>query len=125
MMKGKAAGAAFYVWNTWPRWLLTFKCSNRVCKWEVIPQFDCDPYRIDFRVDLQWYDPDGKYFDKPIRQAVYLLEFDEAYHLEPANRQADQQRDAYIEQQTGLRPLRIRHEEQELWTCLSSTGDAS
>ncbi|MGU5622381.1 hypothetical protein ACV1CY_03445 [Aeromonas caviae] len=85
---------------------------------EVIPQFSCGPYRIDFRVDLQWFDPDGKYFDKPIRQEAYLLEFDEAYHLEPANRQADHQRDAYIEQQTGLRPLRIRHEEQELWATI-------
>ncbi|WP_368163978.1 hypothetical protein [Aeromonas sp. R6-2] len=85
---------------------------------EVIPQFSCGPYRIDFRVDLQWFDLDGKYFDKPIRQEVYLLEFDEAYHLEPANRQADHQRDAYIEQQTGLRPLRIRHEEQELWATI-------
>ncbi|MGL4204882.1 MAG: hypothetical protein ACRCRW_01920 [Aeromonadaceae bacterium] len=85
---------------------------------QVIPQFSCGPYRIDFRVDLQWFDPDGKYFDKPIRQEVYLLEFDEAYHLEPANRQADHQRDAYIEQQTGLRPLRIRHEEQELWATI-------
>ncbi|HDT6080080.1 TPA: hypothetical protein QHC28_004812 [Aeromonas veronii bv. veronii] len=88
---------------------------------EVIPQFTCGPYRIDFRVDLQWFDPDGKYFDKPIRQAVYLLEFDEAYHLEPVNRQADHQRDAYIEQQTGLRPLRIRHEEQELWATICRT----
>lgn len=88
---------------------------------EVIPQFSCGPYRIDFRVDLQWFDPDGKYFDKPIRQEVYLLEFDEAYHLEPANRQADHQRDAYIEQQTGLRPLRIRHEEQELWVTICRT----
>lgn len=85
---------------------------------QVIPQFSCGPYRIDFRVDLQWFDPDGKYFDKPIRQEAYLLEFDEAYHLEPSNRQADQQRDAYIEQQTGLRPLRIRHEEQELWATI-------
>lgn len=85
---------------------------------QVSPQFSCGPYRIDFRVDLQWFDPDGKYFDKPIRQEAYLLEFDEAYHLEPSNRQADQQRDAYIEQQTGLRPLRIRHEEQELWATI-------
>ncbi len=88
---------------------------------EVIPQFSCGPYRIDFRVDLQWFDPDGKYFDVPNRQETYLLEFDEAYHLEPANRQADQQRDAYIEQQTGLRPLRIRHEEQELWATICRT----
>ncbi|RWS97311.1 hypothetical protein [Aeromonas caviae] len=88
---------------------------------EVIPQFSCGPYRIDFRVDLQWFDPDGKYFDVPIRQETYLLEFDEAYHLEPANRQADQQRDTYIEQQTGLRPLRIRHEEQELWAAICRT----
>ncbi|MGI2814656.1 hypothetical protein [Aeromonas veronii] len=85
---------------------------------EVIPQFSCGPYRIDFRVDLQWFDPDGNYFDKPLRQETYLLEFDEAYHLEPSNRQADHQRDAYIEQQTGLRPLRIRHEEQELWATI-------
>ncbi|BDA17371.1 hypothetical protein KAM345_012850 [Aeromonas caviae] len=85
---------------------------------EVIPQSACGPYRIDFRVDFQWFDPDGKYFDRPIRQETYLLEFDEAYHLEPANRHADQQRDAYIEQQTGLRPLRIRHEEQELWVTI-------
>ncbi|MFM5695823.1 hypothetical protein [Aeromonas veronii] len=88
---------------------------------EVIPQFSCGPYRIDFRVDLQWFDPDGKYFDKQIRQEAYLLEFDEAYHLEPANSQADQQRDAYIEQQTGIRPLRIRHEEQELWATICRT----
>lgn len=88
---------------------------------EVIPQFSCGPYRIDFRVDLQWFDPDGNYFDVPIRQETYLLEFDEAYHLEPANRQADQQRDAYIEQQAGLRPLRIRHEEQELWATICRT----
>ncbi|HDI1211898.1 TPA: hypothetical protein PKO72_000585 [Aeromonas hydrophila] len=88
---------------------------------EVIPQFSCGPYRIDFRVDLQWFDPDGNYFDVPLRQETYLLEFDEAYHLEPANRQADQQRDAYIEQQTGLRPLRIRHEEQELWATICRT----
>ncbi|EHE0024981.1 hypothetical protein JN652_002011 [Vibrio cholerae] len=85
---------------------------------EVIPQFACGPYRVDFRVNLQWFDPNGNYFDVPIRQESYLLEFDEAYHLEPANRQADQQRDAYIEQQTGLRPLRIRHEEQELWATI-------
>jgi len=44
-----------------------------------------------------------------------LLEFDEAYHQEPANHQADQRRDDCIEQQTGLRPLRIRHEEQAQW----------
>ncbi|MGN5152105.1 hypothetical protein ACTG23_20145 [Aeromonas enteropelogenes] len=88
---------------------------------EVIPQFSCGPYRIDFRVYLQWFDPDGKYFDKQIRQEAYLLEFDEAYHLEPANSQADQQRDAYIEQQTGIRPLRIRHEEQELWATICRT----
>ncbi len=88
---------------------------------EVIPQFSCGPYRVDFRVNLQWFDPDGKYFDRPIRQETYLLEFDEAYHLEPANRQADQQRDSYIEQQTGLRPLRIRHEEQDLWATICRT----
>ena len=52
---------------------------------------------------------------------MYLLEFDEAYHLEPVNSQADHQRDAYIEQQTGLRPLRIRHKEQELWATICRT----
>ncbi|MFM5096160.1 hypothetical protein ACEUCJ_21140 [Aeromonas rivipollensis] len=88
---------------------------------EVIRQFTCSPYRVDFRVDFLWFDRDGKYFDKPIRQETYLLEFDEKEHLEPANRQADQQRDAYIEQQTGLRPLRIRHEEQELWATICRT----
>ncbi len=88
---------------------------------EVIPQFACGPYRVDFRVNFQWFDPNGKYFDRPTWQETYLLEFDEAYHLEPANRQADQQRDAYIEQQTGLRPLRIRHEEQELWATICRT----
>ncbi|OSP51363.1 hypothetical protein B7G55_15210 [Aeromonas hydrophila] len=98
-----------------------FEAQQPGLRIEVIPQFSCGPYRIDFRVDLQWFDPDGKYFDKPIRQEAYLLEFDEAYHLEPANRQADQQRDAYIEQQTGIRPLRIRHEEQELWATICRT----
>ncbi len=112
--------AAFYVEYLTP--LLTcFEEQQPGLRIEVIPQFTCGPYRIDFRVDLQWFDPDGKYFDKPIRQAVYLLEFDEAYHLEPVNRQADHQRDAYIEQQTGLRPLRIRHEEQELWATICRT----
>ena len=112
--------AAFYVEYLTP--LLTcFEEQQPGLRIEVIPQFTCGPYRIDFRVDLQWFDPDGKYFDKPIRQAVYLLEFDEAYHLEPVNRQADHQRDAYIEQQTGLRPLRIRHKEQELWATICRT----
>lgn len=112
--------AAFYVEYLAP--LVTyFQMQQPGLRMEVIPQFDCDPYRIDFRVDLQWFDPDGKYFDKPIRQEAYLLEFDEAYHLEPANSQADQQRDAYIEQQTGIRPLRIRHEEQELWATICRT----
>ncbi|WP_429111871.1 hypothetical protein [Aeromonas veronii] len=98
-----------------------FEAQQPGLRIEVIPQFSCGPYRIDFRVDLQWFDPNGKYFDKPLRQEAYLLEFDEAYHLEPANRQADQQRDAYIEQQTGIRPLRIRHEEQELWATICRT----
>ncbi|KHE13795.1 hypothetical protein OI71_17615 [Aeromonas hydrophila] len=98
-----------------------FEAQQPGLRIEVIPQFSCGPYRIDFRVDLQWFDPDGKYFDKPLRQEAYLLEFDEAYHLEPANRQADQQRDTCIEQQTGLRPLRIRHEEQELWATICRT----
>jgi len=98
--------------------LACFKEQQPGLRMEVIPQFACGPYRVDFRVNLKWFDPDGKYFDRPIRQESYLLEFDEAYHLEPANRQADQQRDAYIEQQTGLRPLRIRHEEQELWATI-------
>ncbi|AKA18133.1 hypothetical protein [Aeromonas hydrophila] len=112
--------AAFYVEYLAPL-VIYFQMQQPGLRMEVIPQFDCNPYRIDFRVDLQWFDPDGKYFDKPIRQEAYLLEFDEAYHLEPANRQADQKRDAYIEQQTGLRPLRIRHEEQELWATICRT----
>lgn len=88
---------------------------------EVQRQFACGPYRVDFRVNMQWFDPDGKYFDKALRQEAFLLEFDEKYHLEPVNRQADQQRDAHIEQLTGLRPIRIRHEEQELWATLCRT----
>ncbi len=112
--------AAFYVEYLAP--LVTyFQMQQPSLRMEVIPQFDCDPYRVDFRVDLQWFDPDGKYFDKPIRQETYLLEFDEKEHLEPVNRKADQQRDTYIEQQTGLRPLRIRHEEQELWATICRT----
>ncbi|WP_421317980.1 hypothetical protein [Aeromonas veronii] len=111
---------AFYVDYLAPL-VAYFQVQQPGLRIEVIPQFSCGPYRIDFRVDLQWFDPDGKYFDVPIRQETYLLEFDEAYHLEPANRQADQQRDAYIEQQTGLRPLRIRHEEQELWATICRT----
>ena len=109
--------AAFYVEYLTPL-LACFEEQQPGLQTEVIPQFFCDPYQVDFRVGFRWFDPDGRYFDRPIRQEAYLLEFDEAYHLEPANRQADQQRDAYIEQQTGLRPLRIRHEEQELWATI-------
>ncbi|WP_421349657.1 hypothetical protein [Aeromonas veronii] len=112
--------AAFYVQHLAPL-LAAFEAQQPGLRIEVIPQSACGPYRVDFRVNLQWFDPDGKYFDRPIRQETYLLEFDEAYHLEPANRQADQQRDSYIEQQTGLRPLRIRHEEQELWATICRT----
>ncbi|GKR48902.1 hypothetical protein GNZ06_08130 [Aeromonas jandaei] len=112
--------AAFYVEYLTP--LLTcFEEQQPGLRIEVIPQFTCGPYRVDFRVDLQWFDPNGKYFDKPIRQETYLLEFDEKEHLEPVNRKADQQRDTCIEQQTGLRPLRIRHEEQELWATICRT----
>lgn len=84
----------------------------------VTPQCSCGRYRVDFRVEMQWFDPDGKYVERPTRQETYLLEFDEAEHQEPVNRLADQQRDADIEQLTGLRPLRIRHEEQELWATI-------
>ncbi|CAJ1846555.1 hypothetical protein OPFLODJI_02597 [Aeromonas hydrophila] len=112
--------AAFYVKHLAPLFA-AFEAQQPGLQTEVTPQFACGPYRVDFRVDMQWFDPDGKYFDRPIRQETYLLEFDEAYHLEPANRQADQQRDSYIEQQTGLRPLRIRHEEQELWATICRT----
>ncbi|BBT66899.1 hypothetical protein WP8S18E04_22830 [Aeromonas caviae] len=111
---------AFYVEHLAPL-VSYFHVQQPGLRIEVIPQSACGPYRVDFRVNLQWFDPDGKYFDRPIRQETYLLEFDEAYHLEPANRQADQQRDSYIEQQTGLRPLRIRHEEQELWATICRT----
>ncbi|MFQ2819295.1 hypothetical protein ACK3YN_10360 [Aeromonas caviae] len=112
--------AAFYVEYLTP--LLTcFEEQQPGLRIEVIPQFTCGPYRVDFRVDLQWFDPNGKYFDKPIRQETYLLEFDEKEHLEPVNRKADQQRDTCIELQTGLRPLRIRHEEQELWATICRT----
>ncbi|MFQ2810095.1 MULTISPECIES: hypothetical protein [Aeromonas] len=112
--------AAFYVKHLAPLFA-AFEAQQPGLQTEVTPQFACGPYRVDFRVDMQWFDPDGKYFDRPIRQETYLLEFDEAYHLEPANRQADQQRDSHIEQQTGLRPLRIRHEEQELWATICRT----
>ena len=112
--------AAFYVKHLAPLFA-AFEAQQPGLQTEVTPQFACGPYRVDFRVDMQLFDPDGKYFDRPIRQETYLLEFDEAYHLEPANRQADHQRDAYIEQQTGLRPLRIRHEEQELWATICRT----
>jgi len=109
--------AAFYVEYLAPL-IAYFQEQQPGLRIEVIPQFACGSYRVDFRVDWQWFDPDGRYFDRPIRQEAYLLEFDEKEHLEPANRQADQQRDAYIEQHTGLRPLRIRHEEQELWATI-------
>ncbi|BDC82084.1 hypothetical protein [Aeromonas hydrophila] len=112
--------AAFYVEYLTPL-LACFEEQQPGLQTEVIPQFFCDPYHVDFRVGFRWFDPDGRYFDRPIRQEAYLLEFDEAYHLEPANRQADHQRDATIEQQTGLRPLRIRHEEQELWATICRT----
>lgn len=112
--------AAFYVECLAPL-LVSFAETQPGLRTEVIPQFTCGPYRVDFRVNVQWFDPNGKYFDKPIREAAYLLEFDEKYHQEPVNRQADQQRDADIEQQTDLRPLRIRHEEQELWATICRT----
>ncbi|MBP4033533.1 hypothetical protein ACV1EH_00910 [Aeromonas caviae] len=112
--------AAFYVEYLTPL-LASLEEQQPGLQTEVIPQFFCDPYHVDFRVGFRWFDPDGRYFDRPIRQEAYLLEFDEAYHLEPANRQADHQRDAYIDQQTGLRPLRIRHEEQELWATICRT----
>lgn len=106
--------AAFYVKHLAPL-LAAFEAQHPGLQIEVTPQFACGPYRVDFRVDMRWFDRDGHYFDRPIRQEAYLLEFDEAYHQEPANHQADQRRDDCIEQQTGLRPLRIRHEEQEQW----------
>lgn len=112
--------AAFYVEYLTPL-LACFEEQQPGLQTEVIPQFFCDPYQVDFRVGFRWFDPDGRYFDRPIRQETYLLEFDEKEHLEPANRRADQQRDAYIEQRTGLRPLRIRHEEQELWATICRT----
>lgn len=112
--------AAFYVEHLAPL-LACFAETQVGLRTEVIPQFACGPYRVDFRVNIQWVDPNGRHFDRPIRQEVYLLEFDEKYHQEPVNRQADQQRDADIEQQTGLRPLRIRHEEQELWASICRT----
>lgn len=106
--------AAFYVKHLAPL-LAAFEEQQPGLRAEVIPQFVCGPYRVDFRVNMQWFDPNGRYFDRPIRQETYLLEFDEKYHQEPANRQADQERDAYIEQLTGLKPLRIRHKEQKKW----------
>ncbi len=106
--------AAFYMEYLAPL-LVGFAETQPGLRTEVIPQFACGSYRVDFRVNMQWFDPNGKYFDKPIRQEAYLLEFDEAYHQEPVNHRADQLRDEEIERQTGLRPLRIRHEEQELW----------
>lgn len=109
--------AAFYVEYLTPV-LAVLEEQQPGLRTEVIPQFVCGPYRVDFRVNMQWVDPNGKYFDKPIREEAYLLEFDEKYHKEPVTRRADQLRDAYIEQQTGLRPLRIRHEEQELWATI-------
>ncbi|MGE6100861.1 hypothetical protein ACLH0B_16625 [Aeromonas salmonicida] len=109
--------AAFYVEYLAPL-LAAFEAQQPGLQTEVTPQFACGPYRVDFRVDMRWFDRDGHYFDRPIRQEAYLLEFDEAYHQEPANHQADQLRDDCIEQQTGLRPLRIRHEEQELWAAI-------
>ena len=109
--------AAFYVEYLTPL-LACFGEQQPGLQTEVTPQFACGPYRVDFRVDMRWFDRDGHYFDRPIRQEAYLLEFDEAYHQEPANHQADQRRDDCIEQQTGLRPLRIRHEEQELWVTI-------
>lgn len=112
--------AAFYVEYLAPL-VAYFEVQQLGLRTEVIPQFACGPYRVDFRVNMQWFDPDGKYFDKPLRKEAYLLEFDEKYHLEPVNRKADQQRDAHIEQLTGLRPIRIRHEEQELWATLCRT----
>ncbi|AVP94961.1 hypothetical protein [Aeromonas rivipollensis] len=112
--------ASFYVEYLAP--LVTyFQVQQPGLRIGVIPQFACGPYRVDFRVNMQWVDPNGRFFDRPTRQEVYLLEFDEKYHQEPLNSQADQQRDAYIEQQTGLRPLRIRHEEQELWATICRT----
>lgn len=114
--------AAFYVEYLAPL-LASVEEQQPGLRIEVIPQFACGPYRVDFRVNMQWFDPDGRYFDRSIRQEAYLLEFDEGSHLEPVNRQADERRDADIEQLTGLRPLRIRHEEQELWATLCHTQE--
>lgn len=85
---------------------------------EMTRQYPCGPYRVDFRVELRWLDLRRGCIGSRSRCQVFLLEFDEAYHHEPVNRLADEQRDNEIELQTGLRPLRIRHSEQELWAAI-------
>ena len=84
----------------------------------VQPQYVCAPYRVDFSVGLSIFGPDSSSCRAMGGWEQYLIEFDEAYHQEPANRLRDQQRDIHIEQATGLKPIRVRHEEQEVWAAI-------
>ncbi|BCM75161.1 hypothetical protein [Aeromonas caviae] len=104
--------AAFYLVYLLPL-LNEFKQRDT---WTMVqPQYVCDPYRVDFCVGLSVFRPDSSSFRDMGGWEQYLIEFDEAYHQEPANRLRDQQRDRHIEQVTGLKPIRVRHEEQEVW----------
>ena len=115
-MEGKSRfEAAFYLVYLLPL-LNEFKQRD---VWTMVqPQYVCDSYRVDFQVGLSVYRPDSSGFRDIGGWESYLIEFDEAYHQEPANRLRDQQRDEHIEQVTGLRPIRVRHEEQELWAVI-------
>lgn len=115
-MEGKSRfEAAFYLVYLLPL-LNEFKQRD---VWTMVqPQYFCDPYRVDFCIGLSVFRPDSSSFRDTGGWELYLVEFDEAYHQEPANRLRDQQRDKHIEQASGLKPIRIRHEEQELWASI-------
>lgn len=115
-MEGKSRfEAAFYLVYLLP---LLNEFRQRDVWTTIQPQYVCDPYRVDFSVGLSVFRPDSSSFRAMGGWEQYLIEFDEAYHQEPANRLRDQQRDEHIEQVTGLRPIRVRHEEQELWAAI-------
>ncbi|HDO1331392.1 TPA: hypothetical protein P2Q98_004202 [Aeromonas veronii] len=115
-MEGKSRfEAAFYLVYLLPL-LNEFKQRD---VWTMVqPQYFCDPYRVDFCIGLSVFRPDSSGFRDTGGWELCLVEFDEAYHQEPANRLRDQQRDKHIEQACGLKPIRIRHEEQELWASI-------
>ncbi|WDA26868.1 hypothetical protein PSC74_11370 [Aeromonas hydrophila] len=115
-MEGKSRfEAAFYLVYLLP---LLNEFKQRGVWTTVQPQYVCDPYRVDFCVGLSVFRSDSSVFRDTGGWEQYLIEFDEAYHQEPASRLRDQLRDKHIEQVTSLKPIRVRHEEQEVWAAI-------